>query len=145
MATPEEFARRMKVRAKNIPLGATKLKRRVALAIDQFLVIRCPVDTGRARSNFLVNLSAPRTDEIDPYVPGSPGASAQAALDQGQKEIARATQKTDIHITNNVVYVPELNAGSSPQAKAGFIEGSVRDGVRVGVGDSGAIVEITRG
>jgi hypothetical protein len=139
------FAQRITVRAENVPMGATRLKRRVALAIDQNLVQRTPVDTGRARSNWLVNLSSSRDDEIDPYAPNNGGASAAAALAQGMSEIGKATPATDIHITNNVAYLKPLNEGTSAQAPAHFVEASIRDGVKMAIGGTGAKVELTNG
>lgn len=135
MASLNEFSRRMAVHAGRISGNTTRLVRRVALAADQALVSGTPVDTGRARSNWIVQLNSAAGDDIDPYVPGAHGSTeaqnTQAALDQGEAVISGYVSGRDlsIHITNNVPYIGELNAGSSAQAPANFVEQALSEAV----------------
>lgn len=100
------------------------------------MVLATPVDKGRARSNWLVELDAPRRDTIEPYVPGeggnTGGANASAALAQGGAVIGgyNGDHNTAIVISNNLPYIGPLNAGSSRQAPAGFVEKAVQAAVK---------------
>jgi hypothetical protein len=130
------FIRRIKLRADNLPREVGKVVRLAALAIDQTIVMATPVDTGRARSNWLVSLSTPREDMIEAYAPipkmvSTPGsrlrerANAQAALNQGQAQIAARQPGEAIFISNNLPYIQRLNDGYSAQAPAAFVAASI--------------------
>lgn len=134
MASLDEFSRRIVVRARNVADNADRLVRRVALVADQAVVTATPVDTGRARSNWIVQIGGPATDAIEPYSPGDRGstgaANVQAALDQGEAAIRDYRAGQEIHITNNLPYIGDLNKGSSAQAPENFVELSVLEAVQ---------------
>lgn len=134
MASLAEFTRRMAKRAKEIEEGATRVVRTVALAADQAVVLGTPVDTGRARSNWLASVGAPRRDTIEPYSPGSglgtsEGGNAQGAIAQAVLATATLQPGQSVFIANNLPYIGALNDGSSLQAPAGFVEAAVQAGV----------------
>lgn len=115
--------------------GADKITRATALAVDAAVVVSTPVDTGRARSNWLVNIDSARNEVIAPYSEGKglglgEAANLSAALEQGAGEIAKfnGEKNFEIHITNNVAYIGELNNGSSAQAPANFVEAGIQAG-----------------
>ena len=122
----------MQVLAQRFEGNADKMVRKAALAVDQTVVLATPVDTGRARSNWIVQLGAPAESVIEAYAPGffgSTGAeNAQAAIDQGSAEISgyRGGQGTEIHITNNLPYIGDLNDGWSAQAAANFVQTAIQ-------------------
>lgn len=132
-----DFSRRMAVRAGHISGDTTRLVRRTALAVDAILVSETPVDTGRAKSNWLVSLNTSLRQTTEPYAPGRDGntaaANEQAAMDQAEAVISHYTAGVNmsIHITNNLPYIGELNNGSSHQAPAGFVEDGIAEAVRV--------------
>lgn len=131
---PRSFSRRMRVLARDVEANANLVKRRVALAVDAALVLGTPVDTGRARSNWQVNLNAPATSQRDAFAPGKnlgigEGANARAALQQAQQAIADAQPGSAIYITNNLSYIGKLNQGHSAQAPSGFVEAALFSGV----------------
>lgn len=140
MADPNEFARRIQLLSARITDGTNRLVRKAALAADSAVVLATPVDTGRARSNWIVSLGSPVGLTIPAYKAGkdgnSGGANAQAAIDQGAAEIGRYVNG-EIHITNNLPYIERLNEGWSAQAPAGFVQKAIQaavaalDGVRV--------------
>lgn len=107
-----------------------------ALAADQAVVMATPVDKGRARSNWIVQMDAPARTAIDAYVPGDKGSTAgpnsASAIAQGQAVIARydGDRNSGIAISNNLPYINALNSGSSRQAPAGFIQKAVQAAVR---------------
>ena len=78
--------------------------KKTAFDIDKEIVEQTPVDTGRARSNWLPSINSPRTDEVD----------------AGQKPdiapiISGYTINDTIFIANNLPYIERLNNGWSQQ------------------------------
>lgn len=87
-----------------------------------------PVDTGWARSNWLVRLrerpSAP--------VGKRPSSKGQPGVDEGAADASIAEFVTgyvitagNIYISNLVPYIARLNDGTSKQAPAGFVERAI--------------------
>lgn len=104
-----------------------KLVRKVALAVDAAVVLGTPVDTGRARSNWQVELDAPAEGKIDTYGQNAAAVSVAKATETIQKY--DGDNHTELHITNNLDYIGRLNDGWSAQAPAGFVESAVLAGV----------------
>lgn len=137
MPSLRNFGKRMKQLGANVEKNADELVRKVALAVDSTVVMATPVDEGRARSNWQVNLDAPATGVIDAYSPGKEGdtggENAREAIEQGKEQIAQykgGTPQAAIHITNNLPYIKRLNDGWSAQAPQGFVEKAIITGVR---------------
>ena len=131
-----QFSRRMTILADRSEKNLNRVVRRTALAVDQTVVLGTPVNTGRARSNWLVALGVSRKEEIEPYAPGErlgigEGANAQGALAQGAGVIGIRRSGQDVFISNSVSYIEDLNSGSSQQAPANFVEQAVQAGVNV--------------
>lgn len=135
MANLNEFTKRIKIIAEGIESNTNKTTRQVALVADRELVLATPVDTGRARSNWFVNLNSPATKQIDPYDPGengsTAGTNAQAAIDQAKAVIATRKIGQDIYISNNLPYIERLNEGYSKQAPKQFVESAVQRATKV--------------
>lgn len=130
----DQFSKRMMVRAERFEENVDRLVRKVAIVADQAVVSETPVDTGRARSNWIVSLGAAESNVIEAYAPGAQGSTAaentQAAINQGQSVIANYQGGLEIHITNNLPYIGELNNGSSAQAPADFVRLAIVAAVR---------------
>ena len=114
------FSVRMAAIAAGVPVHANRIKQRAALLLDSELVQATPVDTGRARSNWVISLDSP-TDRIrnvqDPqYTPGAEEEGIVHASVPGQ----------DIYVSNNLPYIGALNNGWSAQAPAGFVEDAIQ-------------------
>lgn len=91
---------------------ADQVIRRTALSIDADLVKETPVDTGRARSNWLPSINTPSSETVGP----SGKINIQTVLPD-------FNVLTDtIYITNNLPYIRRLNDGHSAQAPAGFVD-----------------------
>lgn len=135
MASLGSFAKRMQVYANNLERNVNKTVREVALVADRNLVLATPVDTGRARSNWLVSVGSPNRETQEPYSPGEAGstgsANAQAAIAQANAEISRRKPGQDIFISNNLPYIGRLNEGSSAQAPEQFVGTAVQSAVDV--------------
>jgi hypothetical protein len=135
MADLKGFSRRMIIIADQIGVGARRAVRKAALAADQALVIETPVDTGRARSNWIVSLGSPATHTIPPYSPGKglgkdETGNLQAALAQGEMVIAQAQLGDTIWLSNNLLYIDELDKGRSAQTPANFVDDAVKAAAR---------------
>lgn len=84
------------------------------------VVPRTPVLTGHARRNWQANFGSPTRNEL-------PGVdkSGQATISTGISRIKAGKQRNPflpLVIENNVPYIGRLNAGSSRQAPAMFVE-----------------------
>ena len=101
------------------------LCQKLALDIDRRLVLKTPVDTGRARANWLASVGQPSSE-----VSGREDPTGAAAISQAANEITRAQFFPVIYLNNNLPYIGALNAGSSQQAPAGFVEASINEAVR---------------
>lgn len=119
--TPERFERRMKELGEKVETGSHEIVRRAALAADRELVLSTPVDTGRARSNWLVGIDGPRRETVGAMPTSTAIARAQDAI-----EASRSGQS--IWISNNLPYIGRLNDGYSAQAPAGFVERAILRG-----------------
>ena len=91
--------------------------RKVALAVDRELVNQTPVDTGRARANWIPSVGSPSVKIVEPGE--KPDASA---------EFQTFTLDKTIFLSNNLPYIRRLNEGHSDQAPAGFVDNAVQKG-----------------
>jgi hypothetical protein len=123
------FAIRMKTVGKGVQSNADVMTKKVALATDASVVISTPVDTGRARSNWVAEIGAPASGVVEPYALNNPSGSAQAAIAQAQAVVGGYKTGQEIHITNNLDYIGKLNEGWSAQAPAGFVQSAVLNGI----------------
>lgn len=102
------------------------IARKVALDIDQRVVLKTPVDTGRLRSNWLVGIGrAVRRSVV------TVDKAGQTALQQGAEAVSRAQPYETIYISNNLRYAQQVEGGSSKQAPAGMAAISVAEVTRV--------------
>ena len=103
-----------------VPQDHAKLTRKLALEVLRRVVIRTPVDTGRARSNWLVavNNVPAGTIEIEKFTKDQ---ATQYALSNGIPVIEGAEPFTSISIANNLPYIGVLEFGSSKQAPQGML------------------------
>lgn len=125
MADGNTFARRLGEIASTIEKNANTAVQKAAFAIEARLVTSTPVDTGRARSNWLASLRYPRTDTVEPTSVADTITRARAVIE------LRRQHGGAIYLSNNVPYIGSLNAGSSAQAPAAFVEKAVLAGAAV--------------
>ena len=109
--------------AKAIDDAIGLITRKIALDVLSRVVLATPIDTGRARGNWQVEVGGSGQVAELPNTDKGGGATIAA----GSTEIDKL--KTDpyntVNIANALPYVEALNAGSSTQAPAGFIEAAV--------------------
>jgi len=136
-----QFARRMGQTADNLPRAVDVVVKAVARAVGGRLIDDTPVDTGEARSNRLPSLGVPIRGTIAPYQEypkGSKGAGqgrGETANAAGAKArlagaIAARQPGQSIIIQNNVEHIQPLNAGTSAQAPAMFVQMGVAAGIK---------------
>lgn len=94
--------------------------RRLALQALSGLVLRTPVDTGRARGNWQVSIGAPRDGET-----GTNDRAGAGTIAAGNAVIGQQRAFQVIVLQNNLPYITRLNEGSSQQAPAGYVEGTI--------------------
>lgn len=126
MATADQFRKNMGALATRVARNADKVVRKAALVADQAVVMQTPVDTGRARANWIANLNAPNASTTEGTDKGGGKAIQQAA---GVVAAYDGDRDTAIHITNNLPYIMRLNEGSSYQAPADFVRIALRRGI----------------
>lgn len=124
-----DLAKSLEAKAKRIEVAASEVAVKVAAQLLDSLVWRTPVDTSAALSNWQISFDSPLGSFIQPYVPGYLGytqsASASEAIATGLAKLKDKKPGQVIYIVNNTPYIRGLNAGTSKQAPAGFVEGSV--------------------
>lgn len=94
--------------------------RRIALGVLSRVVLASPVDTGRFRGNWQVDVGRDPIGAIDGTDVGGGGTIAR-----GTATISGAPPFRPIIIANNLAYGPRLNDGWSKQAPAGFVQAAV--------------------
>ncbi len=89
----------------------------IAMAIHRNLVLTTPVDTGRARSNWLPSVGTPRVNEVS-------ATDAMTAIMAAEAEFMPEGLPfwPTLYIANNLPYIRKLNEGHSRQAPAHFVE-----------------------
>lgn len=134
--TFELVAKNLRKLADSMPERVNQELRKVALAVDQVLVLTTPVDTGRARSNWQVTIGAPATGTVNAFPPSAKTDSIGVMGVSGTFAVNAAIAATknydggNIYITNNLPYIRRLNEGWSKQAPAGFVEQAILAGLQ---------------
>lgn len=122
----------MNLQGKFLASGVDALIRRVVLAADEAAVTATPVDTGRARANWIVSIGSPSAEIVNPVTSGERGSGAreaantQAALDQAGDVLFVRPRGASVVITNNVEYITYLNDGTSRQAPHGMLPAALK-------------------
>lgn len=108
--------------------------KRLSITAASTLIRSTPVDTGRARSNWLVGIDQSREDTIDAYFPGSggntSGPNVTRAINEAISRIELQRGFQSIFISNNLPYIIRLNEGSSFQAPSGFVQSAISEAIR---------------
>lgn len=98
--------------------------RKVALSLHDRIVQRTPVDTGRARSSWTLQIDTADTATQPESVQYSPAQAASIATGLAASRITGLTDAApyrDVWIANNVPYIEKLEGGSSKQAPSGMV------------------------
>lgn len=106
--------------------AATHAVRKAVIVAGQAVVSKTPVDTGRAKGNWITSVDFDDKSIRDPWLSGS-----QAVADvPAQAAKFNAALHTGIYLNNNLPYMQKLNGGThSTKAPAGFVETAVQQGI----------------
>ena len=94
----------------------TKKKRLIGLKVLRGVVLKTPVDTGRARANWQLSINIPKTDIVN-----SKQKAGAKAITDGNRTLKTIKLGEDIYITNNLPYIGVLERGHSKQAPRGMV------------------------
>lgn len=124
------FAKKMRKASKVVLENSDNLVRKVAEVILQYVVKDTPVDTGQAKSNWIVAIDTPSLFTRGPYSPGKKGSTSLenliATVEMGSQKLSAYSSGHVIHITNNLDYISGLNDGSiSKQAPPDYVQKAI--------------------
>lgn len=97
---------------------------KMALDIDRRIVNMTPVDTGRAKINWIVSVGVADTRQFP--APSSAGMADKVATSQAESVLARNRIPDKIIIQNNLPYIQRLNDGWSLQAPPAYIQAEIQ-------------------
>lgn len=106
--------------AKRVEAAPPKVVKQASLQILTNITLATPVDTGRARSNWIVSINRP-SQLIRPEI-----LTAGASVNAGASQIKQAVAGKSVWIQNNLPYINRLNGGWSQRAPAGFVERAIK-------------------
>ncbi len=106
------------------PLEVVSVQKKIALEALKRIVLKTPVDTGRCRGNWQVNLTTPG----EGFDPEQFDKSGSGSLSNGMAVITSVKKPFQIiWISNNVPYVIYLEDGTSKQAPRGMVSLTVEE------------------
>ena len=133
MGTLGSFSKKMRRASKAVEYRADTLVKDVAKGILLAVVTDTPVDVGTAKSNWQVSLNSEASGTRTAYAPGKKGSTGLdniiAAVSIGDGHIDQYNSGDEIHITNNVPYITELNNGTSKQAPPGYVQDATLEAI----------------
>jgi len=96
--------------------------RKICLDLVTGIVLKTPVDTGRARANWFTSIGSPSANVINSTDP-----SGSSSISSALGAISKATGNV-LWITNNLPYIYRLEfEGWSKQAPAGMVRVTIND------------------
>lgn len=98
-----------------------KETREAAIAIDTGVVLETPVDTGRAKGNWITSVDSPNSFADITYT-AERTVAEQFAISQCKQEVQKVQGFATVYIQNNLPYITRLNEGHSDQAGSKYIE-----------------------
>lgn len=111
----DTFAADVKKFSDKAKLAMPTVVRMIAMEVYGRIIKRTPVDTGRARANWMLSLGNP-----DLATTESTDKTGQTTLASGLSQVAKYTDGS-IWITNNLPYIKRLENGWSKQAPNGMV------------------------
>ncbi len=96
--------------------------RKIGLELFSRVIMRTPVDKGRARANWQVAINSAPSGVLD--LNDKDGSATISAADAAMTGLKAGDT---IYLANNLPYIQKLEDGSSKQAPAGMVALSVQD------------------
>lgn len=121
MSSVTKFNLELEAASKKIHGDFKQFYKAVCLEVLKRIVFRTPVDTGRARGNWQVEIGAAAAGILE--VQGSEGEMADFSMRQGIQKLSDIPAFSIVHITNNVEYLYYLEYDKrSSQFPSGMVE-----------------------
>lgn len=118
-----DFNKRLTAVAKTLPAVSVRaLQKKLTLEALRRIVMKTPVDTGRARGNWQVQIGEAPEDEIDRI-----DKAGSSTIAEGTAIVKEVFPYVIIHITNNVPYIIYLEEGTSKQASIGMVKTTIEE------------------
>lgn len=119
----KQFNKEVDVFAKTlVPQKVIVLQKKIVFEALKRLVMKTPVDTGRARGNWQVTIGRPVTAAIEAL-----DKSGDETIKKGLAAIAALPPYQVVWICNNVDYIEFLEEGSSRQAPEGMMSLTIEE------------------
>ena len=106
--------------SKQLGIGLDTTVRKVAIDIHDGVILKTPVDTGRARVSWNIQAGSPDTS-VAPERDQSGGLSAIGEAQSKQAGIGPGDGLGAIYVTNSLPYIEALEFGHSKQAPSGMV------------------------
>lgn len=133
----------MRLRGRAIEAGINAFVQRLSVEVVKQVASLTPVDTGLARSNWILVVGQPvSTTKANPFTPYPKGSKANgqytaeranlaAVIDVARFSVATRKPGNPVYIVNNLHYIGSLNSGTSTQAPANFVRLGVMNAVNI--------------
>lgn len=108
--------------AKSIPGKVIALQKKIVLEALRQIVLRTPVDTGRARGNWQTTIVQPAGGQLDAV-----DKQGDETITKGLAAIATLLPYQVVYIANNLEYIEFLEDGSSKQTPEGMVKMTVEE------------------
>jgi len=118
---PMSFSLDLEKFAKKAGNNAAAVVKKVGIDMFSQVVVRTPVDTGRARGNWQVSFNSPASGTLNDLDPSGRNTQMQIS---GKMT---GWKQGDIWMTNNLPYARRLEYGWSKQAPGGMVRLTVRE------------------
>jgi len=118
----EQFNKEIDEFAKSIQDEAMTMLRKIVLEALRRLVMKTPVDTGRARGGWQVTIGSPAEGQT-----GKQDKEGRETIAKGLPALKDFDPYQIVWISNNVDYIEFLEHGSSEQAPAGMLAITVEE------------------
>lgn len=105
-----------------VPRKVQQVQQTISLQALRGVVLKTPVDTGRARGNWQTSTGTPAEGELDTF-----DRTGQQTIARGQPTITSAQPFGVIWLANNVPYAGRLEDGYSQQAPNGMVSTTVTE------------------
>lgn len=129
MRTLKDLSDRLNKLADKVEAAPSKVAASFSLVLIDELVLRTPVDTSKALSNWLMSLNDPIYIDMDAYYEGVFGSTFSSSRTEVLKHAhtiaGRKKPGQPLYITNAAPYIMELERGTSKQAPTGFTKQSI--------------------
>ena len=107
--------------ADSLGLGVETVVKKISLQVFTGVVKKTPVDTGRARANWVISVEVPSSAPPLPDGKTFSGQEATAFANKELVELSKIKPFSNVFISNNMPYIEVLEDGSSDQAPEGML------------------------